>query len=171
MKEAKNFLIKAHYMAGKYLRQTVTFMIMVGATGEPPVYLERRGHARFKSIVEKTRAQIPGNKARWTTHPAIRSGKYFVDLDIDGLSNDVEEFRTVMSEMIDIVDSIEDATPPPDVPRMERIQSIRSQVERGQQKLALMPPKSHSTRSPLYGTARDYRESDDAPIRFVIKDA
>jgi hypothetical protein len=167
VRDDKNFYVKKDYKAGQYLRQTVTYLIMVGATGEPPVYLERRGHARFKKVIEKTRSHIPANKARWTTHPAIRSGKYFVDMDIDGLAKDVDEFRTVLSDMIDIVDTIEDASPPPSdpVPRMERIQSVRSQVERGQQNLALLPA------NPLRGVARDYRPRDDDPIRFVIKDA
>jgi hypothetical protein len=164
--KAENFTVKKTYVAGHYARQLVTFLVMVGATGEPPIYIERRGYARFKKVVDAARAQIPKNKARYTCHPAIRAGKYFVDLEIDGLDTEVEEFKTVLNDTIDIIDSTEDWSAAKDVPRIDRIQSVKGQLE--------LPPaysrvSVQSIRQSLQASVEPVRDCE--PVRFVIKDA
>lgn len=170
--KSENFTVKKTYAAGHYARQLVTFLVMVGATGEPPVYVERRGYARFKKVVDAARAQIPKNKARYTCHPAIRAGKYYVDLEIDGLDTEVEEFKIVLNDTIDIIESTEDWTPAADVPRVDRIQSVKGQL--------LLPPANprvsvqsirQSIMRSLAPAADGEPVADCEPVRFIIKDA
>lgn len=106
-----NIIVKRDYHppSSQYRRITLVVRVMAGAALEPPTYLEKRGYDQWRKIREEVDRRLPRNKARFQCFAAIRKNTFFMELELDGKSDHVDEYLITLTDVVDQATDLSEA--------------------------------------------------------------